>query len=77
MGRGNTKAWDVIRAYIDTEMTIPTLHNNLTSALGPLFALDQDFWNDVITDVTPDNHDVDVAMVKYNNLRARHVVSLF
>jgi hypothetical protein len=78
MGRVNPKAWDHIKTYITSNMTIPQLHDGLQSVLGDLvFKEDIGFWNSVITDVTVENNDEKMAMRAYTRLRNRHLVSIY
>jgi len=72
-GRDDKRAWDIIKQYIVSRMPITELHDALSVMLGS--AYDEEFWNSVITDVTPDDDNIIVALLKYNALRARHVPS--
>jgi hypothetical protein len=58
-------------------MSIPQLHDGLESILGrTVFFEDMGFWNSVITDVTAEGNDNELAKRNYNSLRGRYVVSI-
>ena len=78
MGRRNPKAWDHINSYITSQMTIPQLHDGLEAVLGHIvFRDDIGFWNSVITDVTMENTDDEVAKRAYTCLCSRYLVSIY
>lgn len=72
-GRDDKRAWDIINEYVVTGTPIKELHEALSVTLGSSY--DEEFWNSVITDVTPDDDNTLAALAKFIALRARHVPS--
>ena len=59
-------------------MTIPAFHDGLEALLGRIVFKDAiGFWNSVITDVTIENKDDEVAMRAYTHLCSRYLVSIY